>query len=56
MRKLVFNVTDVILKFGNPRRKIHKVHRNNALFKIFKKYVLGTKNLKTNKNYNSADS
>jgi hypothetical protein len=46
MRKLVFNVVDVILKFGSHKRKIHKVHRNSAISKNFKKYVLGTKKLK----------
>jgi hypothetical protein len=46
MWKLVFNVIDVILKFGSPKRKTHKVHKNNAMFKTFKKYVFGTKILK----------
>jgi hypothetical protein len=53
MLKLVFNVIDVIFKFGSPKRKTHKVHRNNAPSKNFKKMFLGQKKLKTNKNYNS---
>ncbi len=49
MWKLVFNVFDVIFKFGSPKRKTHKVHKNNAPFKNFKKYAFGTKKLKKNK-------
>ncbi len=41
MWKLVFNVVDVIFYFGSP-----KVNKNNAPSKTFKKYVVGTKNLK----------
>jgi len=36
MWKLVFNVVDVIFKFGSPKRKTHKVHRNNEPSKTFK--------------------
>ncbi len=36
MWKLVFNVIDVIFKFGNLKRKTHKVHRNNVPSKTFK--------------------
>jgi uncharacterized protein YukJ len=36
MWKLVFNVADVIFKFGNPEKKIHKVHMNNDPCKAFK--------------------
>ncbi len=50
MWKLVFNVIDVIFKFGSFKKKTHKVHKNNAPFKIFKKYAFGTKNLKNIKN------
>ncbi len=46
MKKFVCNVIDVIFKFGNPKRKTHKVHKNNAPSKTFKKYAFGTKNLK----------
>jgi hypothetical protein len=42
-----------MFKFGSPERKTHKVQRNNAPSKAFKKYVFGTKKLKTNKNWNS---
>jgi len=34
------------LKFGGLKSKTHKIHKNNAPSKIFKKYVFGTKNLK----------
>jgi hypothetical protein len=34
--KLVFNVIDVIFKFGSPKRKTHKVHMNNDPCKAFK--------------------
>jgi hypothetical protein len=37
MWKLVFNVVDVILKFESPKKKTHKVQRNNAPSKNFKK-------------------
>jgi hypothetical protein len=37
MWKLVFNVIDVILKFGSPKRKTHKVHMNNSPCKALKK-------------------
>ncbi len=53
MWKLVFNIIDVILKFGSPKRNTHKVQRNNAPFKTFKKYALGQRNWKTKKNCNS---
>jgi hypothetical protein len=46
MWKLVFNAVDVIFKFESPKRKTHKVHKNNAPFKTLKKYVFGTKKLK----------
>jgi len=45
MWKLAFNVTDVIFKFESPKKKTHKVHKNNATSKTFKKYVFGTKKL-----------
>jgi hypothetical protein len=35
MWKLVFNVFDVIFKFESPKRKTHKVHKNNAPSKTF---------------------
>jgi hypothetical protein len=54
MWKLVFIITNVILKFGSPKRKTHKIQKNNAPFKTFKKYAFGTKKLKKkNKNCNS---
>jgi len=46
MWKFVFNVADVIFKFENPKRETHKVHKNDASFKNFKKYAFGTKKLK----------
>jgi hypothetical protein len=46
MWKLVFNVIDVILKFESLKKKTHKVQRNNAPSKTFKKYDFGTKKLK----------
>jgi len=46
MWQYVFNVLDVIFKFGSPKKKTHKVHRNNAPSKTFKKYAFGTKKLK----------
>jgi hypothetical protein len=46
MWKLIFNVVDVILKFGSPKRKTQKVQGNNAPSKHFKKYAFGTKKLK----------
>ncbi len=49
MWELVFNVDDVIFKFGSCRNKVHKVHRNNAPFKTFKKMLLEQKNWKTKK-------
>jgi hypothetical protein len=48
MWKLVFNVIDVIFKFGSPKRKTHKVDMNSDPYKTFKTYAFGTKNL-TNK-------
>jgi hypothetical protein len=52
MWKLVFNVVDIIFKFGDPRKKTHKVQRNNAPSKNFKKYACGLNIWKTNKNCN----
>jgi hypothetical protein len=46
MWKIVYNVIGVILKFGSPKRKVHKIQRNNAPIKTFKKYVFGTNKLK----------
>ncbi len=46
MWKLIFNVIDVIFQLGNLKRKAHKVLKNNAPSKTFKKYVFGTKKLK----------
>ncbi len=46
MWKLVFNVVDVIFKLGNPKKKTHKVQRNNAPSKTFKKYAFGIKILR----------
>ncbi len=48
--KLIFNVIDVILKFGSPKRKTHKVHMNNDPCKTFKKYAFGIKKLKNRQN------
>ncbi len=42
MWQLVFDVIDAIFWFGSPKRKTHKVQRNNAPSKIFKKYAFGT--------------
>jgi hypothetical protein len=36
MWKLVFNVIDVIFKYGSLERKVHKVHMNNEPCKAFK--------------------
>ncbi len=49
MWKLVFNVVNVNFWFGNPKRKTHKIQRNNAPSKNFKKYAFGTKDLKKKK-------
>jgi len=46
MWKFVYNVINVIFKFGSPKRKTHKIQRNNAPFKTFKKYAFGTNKLK----------
>jgi len=46
MWKLIFNVTNVIFLFGSSKRKTHKVHKNNAPSKTFKKYASRTKKLK----------
>jgi len=43
MWKLVFNVVDVIFWFESPKRKTHKVQRNNAPSKTFKKFEKQTK-------------
>ncbi len=53
MWKLEFNVVDVILNFGNFKKKTHKVQRNNAPSKTFKKMLLGQRNWKINKNCNA---
>ncbi len=50
MRKFVCNVINVILKFGSPKRKTHKFHKNNAMSKTFLKYAFGMKNLKNKQN------
>ncbi len=49
MWKFVFNVIDVILKFGSPGRKTHKVYKNNSPSKAFKKLLLGQKKKKKKK-------
>ncbi len=49
MWKLIFNVIDVILKFGGPKKKTHKVHMINDPCKALKKYAFGTKKLKNKK-------
>jgi hypothetical protein len=46
MRKLIFNVIDVIFQFGSLKRKIHKIHMNNEPCKTLKKYAFGTKKKK----------
>jgi hypothetical protein len=46
MWKVIFNVLDVIFKFGNPKRKTNKVYMNNDPCKALKKYAFGTKKLK----------
>ncbi len=51
--KIVFNVVDIIFKFESPKNKTHKVQRNNAPSKTFKKILLGQKIWKANKNCNS---
>ncbi len=53
MSKFVFNVANVIFKFGSIKRKTHKVLKNNAPFKTLKNICFGIKKLKTNKNCNS---
>jgi hypothetical protein len=40
-------------KFESPKKKTHKVQRNNAPSKNFKKNAFGTKKLKKNKKCNS---
>jgi hypothetical protein len=40
------NVADVIFWFGSPKRKTHKVQRNNAPSKTLKKNVFKKKKLK----------
>jgi hypothetical protein len=40
------NVIDVILKFGSPWKKLHKVHKIMSRLKVLKAYVFGTKELK----------
>jgi hypothetical protein len=47
--EILFNVDDVVLKFGSPKRKIHKIQRNNAPFKTFENFAFGTKKLKKTK-------
>jgi hypothetical protein len=49
MWNFIFNVTDVIFWIGSLKKETHKIHKNNAPFKNFKKYVFGTKKLKKNK-------
>jgi len=44
--KFIFNVIDVIFKFGNLKRKTHKVQRNNASSKTFKNMFLRQRNWK----------
>ncbi len=45
MWKLVFNVVNVIFKFGSPTRKTHKVLKNIAPFKTFKKICIWDKEI-----------
>jgi hypothetical protein len=45
MWKLVFKVVDVILKFGSPKKKPHKVQRNNGPSNIFKNTCFWTKKI-----------
>jgi hypothetical protein len=53
MWKLIFNVADVIFKFGSPKRKPHKIHKLMPHLKLSKNMLLGQKNWRTNKNCNS---
>jgi hypothetical protein len=53
MWKLVFDVVDVIFKFGSPKKKTHKIQKNNAPSKIFKNVFLEQINFLKNKNWNS---
>ncbi len=52
MWELIFNVADVIFKFGSPKKETHKVFKNNASSKTFKKYAFGTKKLKNKQKLN----
>ncbi len=45
MWKLIFNFVDAIFKFESPKRKTHKVHKNNVPCKTFKKYAFGIKKI-----------
>ncbi len=45
MWELVFNVIDVIFKFESPKRKTHKVLRNNAPSKTFKNICFWNKEI-----------
>ncbi len=49
MWKLIFNVDNVIFWFGSLKRKTHKVQKNNAPFKTFKKMLLGQKKIEKKK-------
>ncbi len=51
MRKFVCIVIDVIFKFGSPKKKTHKFHKNNAMSKTFLKYAFGMKKLKNKQNF-----
>ncbi len=53
MWKLIYNVVNVIFWFGSLKKETHKVQKNNAPSKNFKKMFLGQKIWKANKNYNS---
>ncbi len=45
MWKLVYNVIDVIFQFGSPKRKAHKVFKNNAPSKTFKSICFWNKEI-----------
>jgi len=55
MWNYIFNVIDVILKLGSPKRKTHKIHMINDPSKTFENICFGDKFFfwKTNKNCNS---
>jgi len=46
MWQLIFDVVDVIFKFGSPQKKSHKSIWIMPQVKLSKTYVFGTKNLK----------